>query len=342
MTPPPPTAGATVVPETALTDELTTEAMAVPTVRQTPKPATVMPEDMKAARWEQFAIGVIVVLPFLAVITAIVLLWGHGISVTDMVIMTVFYVITGMGITVGFHRYFTHGSFKANRALRVALALAGSLAIEGSVITWVADHRRHHAYSDKEGDPHSPWRFGTTPWALVRGNIHAHTGWLFDIEKTNQQRFTPDLLEDKDLLRIDKAFFPIVAVTLLLPALIGGLVTWSWQGAVTAFIWGGLVRVFVLHHVTWSINSVCHTIGQRPFRSRDKSANFWPLAILSFGESWHNSHHADPTCARHGVLKGQVDSSARAIQLFEKLGWATDVRWPDAARMDARRVDAAS
>jgi stearoyl-CoA desaturase (delta-9 desaturase) len=342
MTPPPPTAGATVVPETALTDELTTEAMAVPTVRQTPKPATVMPEDMKAARWEQFAIGVIVVLPFLAVITAIVLLWGHGISVTDMVIMLVFYVITGMGITVGFHRYFTHGSFKANRALRVALALAGSLAIEGSVITWVADHRRHHAYSDKEGDPHSPWRFGTSLWALLRGNLHAHVGWLFDIEKTNQQRFTPDLLEDKDLIRIDNAFFGIVAVTLLLPAAIGGLVTWSWQGAVTAFIWGGLVRVFVLHHVTWSINSVCHTIGQRPFRSRDKSANFWPLAILSFGESWHNSHHADPTCARHGVLKGQVDSSARAIQLFEKLGWATDVRWPDAARMDARRVDASS
>lgn len=338
---PPPTAGATVVPEAAITDELTTEAMVVPTVRRTPKPATVLPEDMKAARWEQFAIGVIVVLPFLAVIAAIALLWGHGISVTDMVIMTVFYVITGMGITVGFHRYFTHGSFKANRSLRVALALAGSLAIEGSVITWVADHRRHHAYSDKEGDPHSPWRFGTTPWALIRGNIHAHTGWLFDIEKTNQQRFTPDLLEDKDLIRIDKAFFGIVAITLLLPALIGGLVTWSWQGAVTAFIWGGLVRVFVLHHVTWSINSVCHTIGQRPFRSRDKSANFWPLAILSFGESWHNSHHADPTCARHGVLKGQVDTSARAIQLFEKLGWATDVRWPDAARMDARRVDAA-
>jgi stearoyl-CoA desaturase (delta-9 desaturase) len=342
MTPPPPTAGATVAPEAAITDELTTEAMAVPTVRSTPKPATVMPEDMVAARWEQFAIGVFVVVPFLAVIASIVLLWGRGISLADGIISLVFYMISGLGITVGFHRYFTHGSFKANRALRVALALAGSLAIEGSVITWVADHRRHHAYSDKEGDPHSPWRYGTSLWALTKGNIYAHTGWLFQVEKTNQERFTPDLLQDKDLKRIDDSFFVIVAATLLVPAAIGGLVTWSWQGAVTAFIWGGLVRVFVLHHVTWSINSICHTIGERPFRSRDKSANFWPLAIPSFGESWHNSHHADPTCARHGVLKGQIDISARVIQGFEKLGWATDVRWPDAGRLEARRVDAES
>jgi stearoyl-CoA desaturase (delta-9 desaturase) len=165
---------------------------------------------------------------------------------------------------------------------------------------------------------------------------------MFHDERTSKERFAPDLLADPDVQRVDRMFPWLVVGSLAAPGVVGGLVTWSWLGALTAFLWGGLVRVFLLHHMTWSVNSICHTIGERPFNSRDKAANFWPLAIPSFGESWHNSHHADPTCARHGVLKGQIDSSARAIQLFEKLGWATDVRWPDAARMDARRVDAAS
>src|SRR3954453_2144837 len=195
MTPPPPASGT--LAASALTDELTTEAMETPTVRRTPKPATVMPEDMVAARWEQFAVGVFVVVPFLALIVAVVMFWGHGISITDAAIAAGFYIVSGLGITVGFHRYFTHGSFKAKRPLRVALALAGSLAIEGAVVTWVADHRRHHAYSDKEGDPHSPWRYGNSLWALTKGNLHAHMGWLFKVEKTNQERFTPDLLQDK-------------------------------------------------------------------------------------------------------------------------------------------------
>jgi stearoyl-CoA desaturase (delta-9 desaturase) len=239
-------------------------------------------------------------------------------------------------VTVGYHRYFTHGAFKANRALRIALAVAGSLASQGSVIGWVADHRRHHAFSDRDGDPHSPWLFGTSPVALAKGFWHAHMGWLFEKDKTNADRFAPDLLADKDIRVISSLFMPLTAATLLLPAVLGGLVTMSWWGAVTALFWAGLVRISFLHHVTWSVNSICHMIGARPFVSRDRAANFWPLAILSMGESWHNSHHADPTCARHGVLRGQLDISARVIWIFERLGWAYSVRWPRSERLSSR------
>ena len=162
---------------------------------------------------------------------------------------------------------------------------------------------------------------------------------MFDIEHTNREKYTPDLMRDRDIRLVDKLFPLWLAISLLLPAVIGGLVSMSWAGALSAFFWASLVRVFLLHHVTWSINSVCHMIGERPFAARDKSANFWPLAILSFGESWHNMHHADPTAARHGVLRGQLDTSARVIWTFEKLGWATDVRWPKPERLAKLRVD---
>ena len=179
--------------------------------------------------------------------------------------------------------------------------------------TWVADHRRHHAFADKEGDPHSPWLYGTTPAALARGFAHAHLGWLFGRDRTNAARFTPDLLADRDIAAISRLFPLWTALSLLTPTLLGGLITMSWWGAATAFFWAGLVRVAVLHHVTWSINSICHMIGERPFAAQGPSTNFWPLAILSMGESWHNLHHADPTCARHGVRPGQLDMSARVI-----------------------------
>ncbi|HEY6796585.1 MAG TPA: acyl-CoA desaturase [Kineosporiaceae bacterium] len=286
---------------------------------------------------ERVALLAFVVIPFAALVAAVPVAWGWGLGWHDLGIATAMYVISGLGITVGFHRYFTHGSFRANRPLKIALAVAGSLAIEGPVIHWVADHRRHHAFSDREGDPHSPWRYGETVPALVKGLWYAHTGWLFDRERTNARKYTPDLLRDPDVARISAAFEWLVLASLLLPALLGGLLSWSWQGALTAFFWGSLVRVALLHHVTWSINSICHTLGRRPFDSRDKSGNVAWLALLSFGESWHNLHHADPTCARHGVLRGQIDSSARVIWIFERLGWATQVRWPRADRLAARR-----
>jgi stearoyl-CoA desaturase (delta-9 desaturase) len=289
------------------------------------------------------ALWAFVVLPFAAVVAAVPVAWGWGLSWLDVTMAVTMYVITGMGIGTGFHRYLTHGSFKANRPLRIALTVAGSLAIEGNPTQWVADHRRHHAYSDREGDPHSPWRYGESVWGLTKGLLYAHIGWMFHRELSNRERFAPDLVADKDISRIDRAFPAMVITSVFLPGVIGGLVTWSWQGALSGIFWAGLVRIAVLHHVTWSINSICHVYGERPFETRDgdKASNFWPLAILSFGESWHNLHHADPTCARHGVDKGQLDMNARLIWIFEKLGWATNVRWPKRDRLDAKRLDRA-
>jgi stearoyl-CoA desaturase (Delta-9 desaturase) len=281
----------------------------------------------------QVAVYAFVVVPFVALLGAVPFAWGWGLTWLDVALAVVFYTVTCLGATVGFHRYFTHGAFKARRWLRITLAVAGSMAVQGPILHWVADHRRHHAFADKEGDPHSPWLFGTSPAALVRGFWHAHLGWVLDRDLTNQQRFVPDLLADRDIRLMHRLFGPLTVVTLLAPAVIGGLATWSWWGAVTAFFWAGLVRVTALHHVTWSVNSVCHMIGERPFAARDRSANFWPLAILSMGESWHNLHHADPTSARHGVLPGQIDVSAWLIGRFERAGWAWDVRWPTPERL---------
>ncbi|HVV13286.1 acyl-CoA desaturase [Amycolatopsis sp.] len=283
---------------------------------------------------EHVLVKVFVLLPLVALVAAVPFAWGWGLSWLDIGLGAAFFVISGLGVTAGYHRHFTHGSFKANRPLRVALAIAGNLSAQGPATTWVADHRRHHAFSDRVGDPHSPWLFGTGPKALAKGFWHAHMGWLFEREVTNAERFAPDLLADRDVRTVDKLFPVWVAATFLLPAIAGGLISWSVWGGVTAFFWAGFVRVALLHHVTWSVNSICHMIGERPFASRDKAANFWPLAVFSFGESWHNLHHADPTCARHGVKRGQLDITARLIWIFEKLGWAWQVRWPTPARLD--------
>jgi len=306
-----------------------------------PAPASRGPKPLTEGRQKPgilIGLWAFVVIPFVALIAAVPVAWGGWLSWTDVVLAIAFYLVSGLGVTVGFHRYLTHGSFKAKRWLRVTLAVAGSLAVEGAPTQWVADHRRHHAFSDVEGDPHSPWRYGATFWGLTKGLLYAHVGWLFNREMSNRARFAPDLLADKDIRRVDRMFPFLVAFSTVSPALLGGLLTWSWRGALTAFFWAGLVRIGLLHHVTWSINSVCHVFGERPFQTRegDKAANFWPLAIISFGENWHNLHHADPTCARHGVLRGQIDPSARTIWLLEKLGWVSNVRWPTPDRVAAK------
>lgn len=275
--------------------------------------------------------------PFLALLAAVPFAWGWGLSWLDLVLAGTFYTLATLGVTVGYHRYFTHGAFKTNRALRIILAITGSMAVQGSVIFWVASHRRHHAYADRDGDPHSPWLFGTSLPALLRGFWHSHMGWMFRREVSSFERFAPDLLADRDLRVVTRHFWAWIVLSLALPALLGGLLTWSWWGAVTAFFWAGLVRIAFSHHVTWSVNSICHMVGSRPFRSRDRASNFWPLALLSMGESWHNSHHADPTCARHGVLRGQIDVSARLIWILEKLGCVRNVRWPRPERLAAKR-----
>ena len=321
---------------TALPDALTRAPD--PGARRTPLPE-IEPEPSRPL--DRFLVALFVIVPLLAVAAAIPIAWGWGLGWHDVVIALVFYVISGMGISMGFHRHFTHSSFKANTPLRVALGIAGSLAIEGPLLVWVADHRRHHKYSDKEGDPHSPWRFGNDWKALTKGFMWAHMGWMFNPNRTSQQKFCPDLLADAPISRVSRTFPLWVAVSLLGPALIGGLWSMSIAGALTAYFWASLVRVCLLHHVTWSINSVCHTFGNEDFEVRDKSRNVAWLAIPSFGESWHNLHHSDPTCARHGALKGQIDISARAIWWAEKLGWAWDVRWPDEDRLSPRRTGAA-
>jgi stearoyl-CoA desaturase (delta-9 desaturase) len=298
-------------------------------------------DEEPLSRGKRILNGIFVFTPMAALVAAIPFFWGWGLNWHDIVIGAVFYWVSGLGITVGYHRYFTHASFKAKPSLRFALALAGSLALEGPVITWVADHRRHHKYSDKDGDPHSPWRYGTSTRALAKGLWFAHVGWLFDPEQTSQEKFAPDLLSDKRLQWINKWYALLVAFTLLAPAVAGGFWTsagiFSLHGAVEALFWAGLVRATLLHHVTWSINSICHTWGKKEWESRDRSRNVAWLAIASFGESWHNLHHADPTCARHGALRGQVDQSARLIKWFEKLGWASDVRWPNEQRLAGKR-----
>ncbi len=304
----------------------------------TPRPRQPDTEPAKGGRWERALIAIFVVTPLLALLAAAPVAWGWGLGWHDIVIAAVMYMFTAFGVTVGFHRYFTHGSFKARRGLRIALAVAGSMSLQGSILQWVSDHRRHHKYADVEGDPHSPWRFGDDWKALTKGLVYAHMGWLVDVERTNRKRFSPDLLADSDIRLVARLFVPLTVASLLLPALVGGLWAMSWQGALTAFFWASLVRIGLLHHVTWSINSICHTFGAEDFEVRDKSRNVWWLAILSMGESWHNLHHADPTCARHGVLKGQIDPSARVIWALEKLGWAHSVRWPNERRLAAKRI----
>ena len=306
-----------------------------------PPPAPKPLLGRRRSRAEHISVYLFLLIPLAALAAAVPFAWGWGLGWTDVAIGAFFFIISGLGVTVGYHRYFTHGSFRATRGLKIALAVAGGLSAQGSVVDWVADHRRHHAFSDREGDPHSPWLFGTGPIAVIRGFWHAHMGWLFDRDRTNAERFAPDLLADADLRRVDRLFPVLTVVTMLAPAALGGLITWSWQGALTAFFWAGIVRVALLHHTTWAVNSICHMLGERPFRSRDRSANVWPLALISFGESWHNTHHADPTSARHGVLPGQLDISARVIWIFEKLGWASNVRWPTPERIEKLRVQKA-
>ena len=308
---------------------------AQPALPALPAPATQAPGPVART-----ILGTFVAVPLAAVVIGVPIALSHGwVRVLDIVMLVVIYAIGVHGITIGYHRYFTHGSFKANRTVKIILAVFGSLAIEGSLDQWVADHRKHHKFSDEVGDPHSPWRFGTSKKAIGKGLLYSHVGWLFDNDNTGIDKYAPDIAADKDLNWISKHFSVFVIASLLLPAVLGGLITWSWMGAVTAFFWAGLVRVAFVHHVTWSINSICHVFGNRPFTSRDLSSNVAWLAIPSLGESWHNLHHVDPTAARHGVMKGQIDVSASVIKGMEKTGLATEVRWPKPERLVKKLKD---
>ncbi|MDX6741258.1 acyl-CoA desaturase [Actinocorallia sp. A-T 12471] len=280
---------------------------------------------------------VLVVLPLAALAAGAVMAWGHGLGPRDLLIAAFFYTVNIFGISVGYHRLLTHRSFKCPRPVRAVLVVCGALALQGPPSLWAAEHRRHHKYADMPGDPHSPWAHGEKGLGPLRGLLHAQVGWFYtERRRSSRAHWVPDLLADPDIRRIDRAYLCLAVASFLLPAALGGLLSWSWAGFWTALFWGGLVRYAVVHHVTWSVNSVAHRFGHRDFTTRDRSTNIGWVALLTFGEGWHNWHHADPTCARHGVLKGQLDASAGLIRLLERLGLAHDVRWPDPARLDAR------
>jgi stearoyl-CoA desaturase (delta-9 desaturase) len=288
---------------------------------------------------QHFVTAALIGAPLLGVVVAALGVITPRVTLLDVILAVAFYVVSGHAMSAGFHRMFTHRSFKAARWVKITLAVAGSLGMEGSVISWVANHRRHHAYTDKKGDPHSPYEYGTGAWNQIRGAVHAHVGWLFQSQETDEKRWAPDLVKDPDLVIISR-LFPLIAVfSLGMPMLIGWAITRTWAGALGGLIWGGLVRVFVLHHTTFSVNSACHLWGRRPFTTRgaDRSTNFAPLAVLAKGENWHNLHHSCPTLARHGVDRHQLDSTARFIWVLQRMGVVWDVKWAVAEVLDRHR-----
>jgi len=264
-----------------------------------------------------------VVVPFLAVLAAIPLPWNRLVGWTDVGIMVGVYLATAFGITIGFHRLLTHRAFETYRPAKYLFAILGSMAVQGPVIGWVADHRKHHAHTDEEGDPHSPH---VGDGSGLRGLYHAHIGWLFEENGTaDARRYAPDLLEDPGMRFISRHFLWWVVLGLAIPFALGYAIGGTLDAALLAFFWGGLVRVFFVHHITWSINSICHFFGSRRFQTDDRSTNVAWLALPSLGEAWHHNHHAFPRAAVQGMRWWEVDISGIAIRALEKLGLAWNV-----------------
>jgi stearoyl-CoA desaturase (delta-9 desaturase) len=270
-----------------------------------------------------------VVIPFLGVIAAGALLWNHFLGPRDLAIFAVMYFLSAMGVTVGFHRLLTHRAFQTRPWLRHTLAILGSLSLQGPVIDWVADHRKHHTFTDEEGDPHSPHAGqGAGLTGMVRGLWHAHVGWLFQTHgQASSKRFASDLLEDDTMRRINRSFPLIALLSLAIPFLLGFALSGGSLvgGGLSALLWGGLVRIFLVHHITWSINSICHFFGSRRFQTDDQSTNVFWLALPSLGEAWHHNHHAFPQSAFHGLRWYEFDPSGWLILGLERVGLAWDV-----------------
>jgi stearoyl-CoA desaturase (Delta-9 desaturase) len=285
--------------------------------------------------------GLVTLVPFAVLLLAGWQAWNEALRWSDLVVFAIVYLLTGFGVTVGFHRLLTHRSFATSPAMRGVLAGLGSAAIEGPVISWVADHRKHHACSDKDGDPHSPHvGHGGGLRGSLKGLYHAHVGWLFiHTQRGSKQRFAPDLLRDPVVRFMDRTFVVWAAIGLAVPFGLGVAIGGSVAAGLTGLLWGGGVRVFVVHHVTYSINSLCHTFGRQPYDTRDQSRNLAWLALPTFGEAWHNNHHAFPSSAHHGLRRWQLDPSAAVIWGLEKLGLAWDVVRVGPERQAARAAD---
>ena len=261
---------------------------------------------MQPTRLYKAIVLVTVIVPLLATVYAIWLLWNRAVNWSDITLLLIMYSLTAFGVTVGFHRMLTHRSFKPHPVIKFILLVLGSMALEGPALEWAATHIKHHANSDREGDPHSP----------VEGFFHAHIGWIFNVEKADPNVYCRNLVRDPMIVFIDRTFFPWAALSLVIPFAIGG-----WHG----LLWGGLVRIFLAHHVTWSVNSVCHTFGRRDFETTDQSRNEWIVGLLAFGEGWHNNHHAFPRSAFHGLRWWQFDLSGYLIWTLERFGLVKDV-----------------
>ncbi len=292
---------------------------------------------------DRFLTGTITVVPFLALIFVGVQAWNHSLHASDLVVFVIMYFATGFGITIGFHRMLTHRSFETSRPVKALFAILGSAAIEGPVISWVADHRKHHAFTDVEGDPHSPHvDHGHGLRGALKGLFHAHVGWLFvHTQRANKERYAKDLIDDPVIAWVSRTFLLWTALGLLVPFLLGWAIGGSVQLGLTGLLWGGAVRMLVLHHVTYSINSLCHVFGSRRFETDDESRNLGWLAPLAMGENFHNNHHAFPTSARHGLGPGQIDSAAAIIGLMERTGLVWDVKRPSEAQQARKRIAAA-
>src|ERR1044071_2868849 len=286
---------------------------------------------------QKIAVLLGVIVPFAWLVTAVVLLWGRGVWASDLALMGIMYAVTVFGITVGFHRCFTHRSFETTGPVRVLLAMAGSMSLQGPVIKWCAIHRRHHQVADRDGDPHSPHLFGHGILGALKGMWHSHIGWFFDGDPPDLARSVNDLVADRGLMFVDRTFWIWVLLGLLIPAAISYALHPTIWGALHGFIWGGLARVHVMHHATSSINSVCHIWGTRPYVSSDHSRNNPIFGIVSFGEGWHNNHHAFPTSARHGLEWWQFDISWVFIRGLELCGLAWGIRLPTHGAMETKR-----
>jgi stearoyl-CoA desaturase (delta-9 desaturase) len=284
------------------------------------------PYAQSMSKVEKYANLVAVIVPFAALIAAIAFLPSTYVGPTDLAILAGMYLVSAFGITIGYHRLLTHRAFDTPKPVKYALAIMGQTAVQGPVIDWVADHRKHHAFTDEDGDPHSPHGHGGGLKGALHGLYHAHVGWLFVTQgRADRRRYARDLMDDPTMKRISKSFLLNAVVGLLIPFALGLAISGTLAGGLTALLWGGLVRIFFLHHVTWSINSVCHFFGRRRFAVDDHSTNVFWLALPSLGESWHHNHHAFPRSAKHGLRWWEVDVTGLVIAGMKRLGLARDV-----------------
>ncbi|MEG5135847.1 MULTISPECIES: acyl-CoA desaturase [unclassified Microcoleus] len=276
-------------------------------------------------------------IPLIGTVVAVASLWVSNITTVAVVLLVSMYALTTIGIEVGFHRYFSHSAFKANPAVRVMLAIFGSMAAQGPVIYWVSNHHRHHQYTDRPGDPHSPHLHAEKKFARLRGLWYAHLGWIFESEMSNPSLYTKDLMRDPTIAKINQFYLLWIILGLAIPAVIAGLATQTWIGAMQGFLWGGLARIFLCNQITYCVNSISHVYGNRPFESNDCSANNVWLALPTAGSTWHNNHHAFPYTAINSFEWWQIDLGGWVIRILEFCGLVSDVRMPTPEAIAAKK-----